>query len=413
MAHSRVWDASYEALPADLDDANTLGLRQRNTRTDVRERMEVDHDWDDVTHAGKHNQVTLQEQGAKPTASAAEGYVYTKDVSALTELFYEDDAGTEVQITNSGAVAGIGSGLTLTAGVIASRPAAATAGLLYLATDIGELYRDSGSDWISCAAWPRGYIDGLIMSNGTDADHDIDFAAGVCRDKLSTRNMRPSAMTKQLDVTWAAGTAAGGLNDADIVGGIVADTTYHCFALGNIDDATFDFGFDTNVAGTQLLADTAVVAAGLTTCRRIGSVITDGTTPGNILAFMQTGDNIHWRPRLHFDYQDTSPGTTQNTITLGQTPLGIATIAKLIVQAKDNSPAGITNTLIGDGGVILTSGGSVKNLATHANSESEMVYMEIKTNTSREIEQISDVDGGDHTINVYVLGYIDLRGKDA
>ena len=64
MAHSRVWDSSYEALPADIDDANTLGLRQRNTRTDVRERMEIDHDWDDVDNAGKHNQVTLQVLGA-------------------------------------------------------------------------------------------------------------------------------------------------------------------------------------------------------------------------------------------------------------------------------------------------------------------------------------------------------------
>ena len=41
---------------------------------------------------------------SKPTAATDTGWLYTKSISGNSELFYEDEGGTEVQITNAGAV---------------------------------------------------------------------------------------------------------------------------------------------------------------------------------------------------------------------------------------------------------------------------------------------------------------------
>lgn len=104
MAHTVTWDSTYEAIPADGDQASTLGDVIRDLKRDIRERAEIDHDWDDTTNAGKHNQVTLQQLGAKPTSSANEGYVYQKNVGSVGELFYENESGTETQLTELGVI---------------------------------------------------------------------------------------------------------------------------------------------------------------------------------------------------------------------------------------------------------------------------------------------------------------------
>ena len=105
MAHTQIWDSSYENIPADNDQASEGALRIRNLKRDIRERIEIDHDWDDVTDAGKHLQVSFRDPlGAKPTAVASEGYLYTKDVSAKAELFYEDEDGNEIQLSAAGVI---------------------------------------------------------------------------------------------------------------------------------------------------------------------------------------------------------------------------------------------------------------------------------------------------------------------
>lgn len=106
MPHTTTWDVSYEGVPADTDAANTLGDVIRDLKRDIRERMEGDHDWDDVVNAGQHKKVSLQEQAGDPTTVSNIGYVYTKMVGAATELFYKNDAGTVVQLTSGGFIGG-------------------------------------------------------------------------------------------------------------------------------------------------------------------------------------------------------------------------------------------------------------------------------------------------------------------
>lgn len=68
----------------------------------VKATVEVDHEIDDNANAGNHLQVTMPERASDPTNVANKGFLYTKDVSGITELFYQDDAGTIKQLTDDG-----------------------------------------------------------------------------------------------------------------------------------------------------------------------------------------------------------------------------------------------------------------------------------------------------------------------
>jgi hypothetical protein len=107
MAYTDTWNAAFEALPADGDNVSEGAERIRDGKVGIRERMEKDHYMDiagtDADH-GEHKWVTLREQGAAPSNVANKGFLYTKDVSGATELFYEDDDGTEIQLTNGGSI---------------------------------------------------------------------------------------------------------------------------------------------------------------------------------------------------------------------------------------------------------------------------------------------------------------------
>lgn len=103
MAHSQVWNASYEAIPANGDDASEGALRIRNLKRDIKERLALDHVMDETDDDGLHKQITFHEPlGSDPTNAANKGFLYTKDVSAKVELFFMDEDGDVVQLTSEG-----------------------------------------------------------------------------------------------------------------------------------------------------------------------------------------------------------------------------------------------------------------------------------------------------------------------
>jgi len=109
MAYTDTWDANFEAAPADSDNVSEGAERIRDTRIGIRERLEKDHYMDiagtDVDH-GEHKWVTLREQASAPGKVADKGFLYIKDVgSGVEELFYEDEAGNEIQLTSGNYVA--------------------------------------------------------------------------------------------------------------------------------------------------------------------------------------------------------------------------------------------------------------------------------------------------------------------
>lgn len=102
-AFTRTWDAAYEAIPEDDDDALEGAQRIRHIKEDLRERLEVDHSLDGDTHDGKHNKVTLRTVAA-PTLDTGDMAVYAKTVSGKPELFVKDSDGNEIQITTTGSI---------------------------------------------------------------------------------------------------------------------------------------------------------------------------------------------------------------------------------------------------------------------------------------------------------------------
>ena len=123
-----------------------------------------------------------------------------------------------------------------------------------------------------------------IANNGTDANNDIDFSAGNFQFSDGTGIATLSALTKQLDATWAAGTNQGGL----FSGSKANSTWYHCFAIYNPTSDVVDCGFDTSVSAAN-------IPSGYTKYYLVESILTNGS--GNIAAFTHYANsgNVIWK----------------------------------------------------------------------------------------------------------------------
>jgi hypothetical protein len=132
---------------------------------------------------------------------------------------------------------------------------------------------------------------GLKVSNGTDADHDLNIAVGQILDDTEVAILDlKSAFVKQIDATFAVGSAAGGMSDQDSSGVVQASTKYGLFMIGKV-DGTVDFIYATTQANA--LADTVAAGASFVYARLIGYAITDSSS--NILPFVHDGgDDYLW-----------------------------------------------------------------------------------------------------------------------
>lgn len=90
------------------------------------------------------------------------------------------------------------------------------------------------------APYPTGHLSGLALTNnGSDATNDIDIAAGTARDGSDIVNIvLASALTKQLDASWAVGTNQGGLDT-----GSVGNNTYYVWLIRRPDTGVVDVLF--------------------------------------------------------------------------------------------------------------------------------------------------------------------------
>jgi hypothetical protein len=133
----------------------------------------------------------------------------------------------------------------------------------------------------------KGHIWGLTTSNGTDTAHDIDIAVGQAADNTDgTLMVLGSALTKQIDAAWAVGTAAGGLDGTESVGGTPdADTWYHMWLIMRSDTGVVDALFSES-------ATAPTMPTNYDKKRRIGAVLTDGSA--NIIQYYQNENTFLW-----------------------------------------------------------------------------------------------------------------------
>jgi len=89
----------------------------RELKRAFRERLATDHkfaaDETGLTTIGYHLPVHLIDNTTDPTAVATTGILYSKTASGVIELFYLDAAGNITQITASGVLAGVPTGMII------------------------------------------------------------------------------------------------------------------------------------------------------------------------------------------------------------------------------------------------------------------------------------------------------------
>jgi len=189
-----------------------------------------------------------------------------------------------------------------------------------------QLLQTNGSGQIGYANTPLalvtlfqpGFINGLQLSNGTDATNDIDIAVGACLDSTDATNIELSSIiVKQIDANWAVGSAAGGFPSGLT---LTNDTWYHVFLIRRSDTGVVDAGFDTSLTATNLLTD----ATNYDSYRRIGSIYYGTAT---IRQFTQNGDRFDWNAGIINDLAGS--GSTAGASLTITTPPDIVTIAHL------------------------------------------------------------------------------------
>jgi hypothetical protein len=184
---------------------------------------------------------------------------------------------------------------------------------------------------------------GSIANDVTDPVNDVAFATGVFRDSTNTVTMiADTAMIKQLDVAWAAGTGQGGRMSA----AAIADVTYYCFAIMSNADGSVDFGFDVSSTAPTL-------PSGYTYFRRIGTILRAG---GTILAFQQDGRYFALKTPIT-DVNVSNPGVAAVLRTLS-VPIGQRVLANVFVAFFAPTLADIA------GGILLTDPGCVDVIPT-------------------------------------------------
>lgn len=164
MTFSATWNTSFEATPADSENASQGASRIRALKLAISERGAIDHIWGGASDAssGEHKKVTFNAPISSPTNVTDKGFLFTKDVSSKAELHWLDEDGNEIQLTSAGALSA-GAALLAATNVFTQRQTwtkgvdIASAGTLALGTD-GNYFDVTGTTTITAITVPAGTL---------------------------------------------------------------------------------------------------------------------------------------------------------------------------------------------------------------------------------------------------------------
>jgi hypothetical protein len=254
---------------------------------------------------------------------------------------------------------------------------------------------------LAAATYPRGYLFGLTLSNGTDATNDIDIAVGECTsddaaeaDRVPIANA--SVLTKRLDAAWSVGSAAGGLDT-----GVIANTTYHVFLITRVDTGVVDALFSASLTPTM--------PTSYTKKRRIGSILRESAA---IVAFVQIGDTV-LRNIPIADVNDDNPGTAAVTRTLS-VPTGI-TVEAILFAMVYGYASGAARLLLT---AALPAGQTDSSPTTGLTSVIQPAsngygggMVRVLTNTSAQIRSRLNASDATTFVEIGTHGWVDTRGR--
>ena len=259
-------------------------------------------------------------------------------------------------------------------------PNAATLGTIPMTTAAGALGMR--------AALNKG-IYGLTYANGTDATNDIDIAAGGAMDATGAYWMTLAAtLTKQSDVAWAVGSAAGGLDT-----GAVGNSDYYIWLIARSDTGVVD-------ALYSLSSTAPTMPANYDYKRLIGWIKRVG---GTIVAFdvYETaggGIRMMWdSPTLDVNLANTL--TTSRRTDAVKVPLNFATYAHLNLLINDAADS--LNYIYSPDSADLAPSATVTPLATlrNAGGNPYVTPISIQTSATGTIAARSDTA----TVNLYAV----------
>lgn len=97
--------------------------------------------------------------------------------------------------------------------------------------------RSAATNGLAYVAALNKAIYGMTYANAAgDVTNDIDIAAGGCMDATGAYWITTAALTKQLDVNWAVGNNAGGLDT-----GAIGNNDYYIWAIARSDSGVTDY----------------------------------------------------------------------------------------------------------------------------------------------------------------------------
>lgn len=267
-------------------------------------------------------------------------------------------------------------------------------------------------DALGSGVTPDNYLSGLTLSNnGSDTTNDINIAAGVAMDSTNAVLIEASALTKQLDANWAAGTNQGMRNSAVAI----ANGTYHLYAVAKAAGADPDIYAHTSATVSTVLTALQAETGGADYiyARRVGSILRESAS---IVQFNQKGDTFK-RVTSVLDVNATSAGASAVTRTMS-VPTGIV-LEMVMAVAIVSGSAGFeyvwvssldeTDQATSDSGAAfaITTGVLVPTLGISGTTVGG-----IFTNTSAQIRTRQNQGAADTKLTIRTLGWIDRRGRD-
>jgi len=280
---------------------------------------------------------------------------------------------------------------------------------------------------------PRSYLEGFLTaientktlnigSNGGIADVHTD-APLAGRAWTRVNKTGPSNLRKILVDTpgtdwedWAPGDSAGGAGSSGM--SAIADKLWtHVFIIYDPVNGILDGGFDTDVDGTNLLADANAhpdtISAGYnyTHIRRVGSVqvIDDGGGGYEIRPYLQRGNEFTFKKP---DIQTGNfPDTNYNLFALNSIPKDIGVLARIFFNLINSSGGNehiiylsgeFSTPAVGDGRIMLCDDGNTE----------EMID-EVLSNTDQEIYLKGSSTDVNFDYSIAVYSYTDTRGRES
>lgn len=248
----------------------------------------------------------------------------------------------------------------------------------------------------------RDYISGLGLS-AAGSTSTFGVAPGLAVDSTNAAIMSLSVSLNKTTSAFSPGTGNGALD----TGAISASSWYNTFLIENPTTGAVDVLISKAVSGS---VPAPTLPAGYTLYRRIGSMLTDGSS--NWVAFTQVGDRFLWTaPPLDVNHSITTTTPTLNT--LASIPLGVAVSALLVANCSVGAGATEYCTLSAPYTGGLSAIVSYAQL-TWSNTLGTVgcAAVQVDTNAAQQV-YVAVSSASSTTITIGTQGWIDTRGRNA